>query len=100
MVHFLSLSLSLSLSLYGSPTSWILAGRNGITYIQNNTNAVKTQIDIHVSSEIRTHDSSIREGKDGSRLRQRGQSDRMESNIPLIIRSVNAYLMQVYYKEC
>jgi hypothetical protein len=54
---------------------WRSWGRlKAVTYTQNNTE--QTQTDIHASSEIRTHDSSVWEGKDISCLRPRGHYDR------------------------
>jgi hypothetical protein len=46
--------------------------RKAATYTKNNINN-----DIHVSSGIRTRDTSVRAGEDGSCLRPRGNCDRL-----------------------
>jgi hypothetical protein len=52
------------------------ARRKAATYTQKNTNTELTHTDIHASSEIRTHDPSVRAGEDGSCLSPRGHCDR------------------------
>jgi hypothetical protein len=44
------------------------------------TQTQNKRTDIHASSEIRTHDPSVRSGEDGSCLRPRGHCDRPEPN--------------------
>jgi hypothetical protein len=65
---FTAFSLSLSIhsrqeSFDGGSARWKAA-----TYTQNNTNR------INASSRIRTHNSSVREGRDSSRIRLRDHS--------------------------
>jgi hypothetical protein len=55
------------------------AHRKVATYTQNNANT-----DIHTSGGIRTHESSVRAGEDGSWLRPLGYSDRQ--SLPLILK--------------
>jgi hypothetical protein len=51
------------------------ARRKAATYTQNNTNT-NAYIDIHASSGIGTHDTSVRADEDGLCLRPRGRCDR------------------------
>jgi hypothetical protein len=89
------LSLSLSLSLCGSTAlmdlghffsfliytqSVGLLGR-GISPSQGRYLHTEQHKDIHALSGIRTHDPSVRAGKDGSCLRPRGNCDRLHRKL-------------------
>jgi hypothetical protein len=52
------------------------ACRKAATYTQDNINTEYTHTNMHASSGIRTHDSSVWAGGDSSRLRPRGHCDR------------------------
>jgi hypothetical protein len=52
------------------------ARRKAATFTQNNINTEYTHTDIHTSSEIRTHDPSLRAWEDGSCLRSSDHCDR------------------------
>jgi hypothetical protein len=67
---FLICTQSVGLSVRGS------ARRKAATYTQGNTNTEKTHTDIYPYSGIRTHDTSLQAGEDGSCRRSRGHCDR------------------------
>jgi hypothetical protein len=56
------------------------ARRKVSTYTQNNTNTELMHTDIDALSGIRTHNPSVRAGEDGSCLRLRGHSDRLNKD--------------------
>jgi hypothetical protein len=56
--------------------------RKAAAYTRNNVHTEYTHTNIHALSEIRTHDPSVRAGKDGSFLRPSGHRDNWQQSIP------------------
>jgi hypothetical protein len=52
------------------------ASSKASTYIEDYMSRINAHTDIHASSRIRTHDSSVWTGEDSSCLRQRGHCNR------------------------
>jgi len=59
-------------------------GRMQGLYLHRRTQHTKTRTDIHASSGIRTHDSSLRAVEDRTCLRPRGHWDRLSNRLKSI----------------